>query len=113
MKTREEVLEHLTKVAYSESAMARLMGFLVGAGIKTNDEKLKVVYGASTFEDFLAWYESDDANDNVCCHDCVLCSIINDIAVRLEHAKDNELEAYYAEQLAFLLDEFGLMDDDE
>ena len=110
MRTREEVLEHLMKVAYSKEAMPRLMGFLVGAGLKTNEEQFKVVYGASTFEDFLNWYNNEDVCDGC---DCILCSIINDIATRLEHADDDEIAAYYAEQLAFLLDAFGLVDDDE
>lgn len=111
MKTREEVLEHLMKVAYSREAMPRLMGFLVGAGIKTNEEQLKVVYGASTFEDFLSWYNGEETTCDDC--NCVLCSIINDITKRLEDAEDDFLVAYYAEQLAFLLDAFGLVDDDE
>ena len=112
MRTKEEVLEHLKKVAYSHEAMERLMGFLVGAGLKTNDEKLYVVYGASTFEDFLSWYNNDE---EMACngYDCVLCSIINDISKRLENATDDDEAAYYAEQLAFLLDAFDLIDDEE
>lgn len=110
MKTIEEIREHLTKTAYTKDAVTKIMGFLIGAGLKGDEERLLVVYGASTFEDFLEWINNDDCN---CCCDCVLCSIINDIAKRLESADNDDLAAYYAEQLAFLLDAFDLINDEE
>ena len=110
MKTIEEIREHLTKTAYTEEAVTKIMGFLIGAGLKGDKEQLFVVYGASTFEDFLEWINDDESD---CCCDCVLCSIINDISRRLENADDYEEAAYYAEQLAFLLDAFDLIDDEE
>ena len=110
MKTIEEIKVHLTKTAYTDEAITKIMGFLIGAGLKGDEERLCVVYGASTFEDFLDWLNDDDCE---CGCDCVLCSIINDISQRLENADDDEEAAYYAEQLAFLLDAFDLIDDEE
>ena len=110
MKTIEEIREHLTKTAYTKEAVTKIMGFLISAGLKGDNEQLRVVYGASTFEDFLEWIDNDECE---CCCDCVLCSIINDISKRLENADDDEERAYYAEQLAFLLDAFDLIDDEE
>lgn len=111
MKTIEEIRDHLTKTAYTREAVTKIMGFLIGAGLKGDDEQLFVVYGASTFEDFLEWI-NDDECECECCN-CVLCSIINDISKRLENSQDDDEAAYYANQLAFLLEEFGLIDEDE
>lgn len=110
MKTIEEVKVHLTKTAYTDEAMTKIMGFLIGAGLKEPSEVLYIARGASTFEDFFEWFNDDECE--YCC-DCVLCSIINDISKRLENATDDEETAYYAEQLAFLLDAFDLIDDEE
>lgn len=110
MKTIEEIREHLTKTAYTNEAMTKIMGFLIGAGLKEPSEVMSIARGASTFEDFLEWFNDDECE---CCCDCVLCSIINDISKRLENATDDKEAAYYAEQLAFLLDAFDLIDDEE
>ena len=75
--------------------------------LKSFSKKVKIF---ATFEDFLEWINDDECE---CCCDCVLCSIINDISKRLENANDDDEAAYYAEQLAFLLDAFDLIDDEE
>lgn len=113
MKTIEEIKVHLTKTAYTEEAITKIMGFLIGAGLKEANEQLHVVYGASTFEDFLNWLDEgvDECECDEC--DCVLCSIINDICEKLESTDDEDEQAKYVEQLVFLLDAFDLADIDD
>lgn len=113
MRTFEEIKVHLTKTAYTKEAITKIMGFLIGAGLKEVDEQIPVVYGASTFEDFIAWIDENDDCD--CCEecDCVLCGIINDITDKLENAETEEEQIRYTEQLIFLLVSFDLVDVDE
>lgn len=113
MRTFEEIKVHLTKTAYTKEAITKIMGFLIGAGLKEADEQITVVYGASTFEDFLAWIDENDDCD--CCDecDCVLCGIINDITDKLVNAEAEEEQIRYTEQLIFLLESFDLVDVDE
>lgn len=113
MRTFDEIRVHLTKTAYTKDAITKIMGFLIGAGLKGDNETMHVVYGASTFDDFLAWINENDECD--CCDesDCVLCGIINDITDRLENAETADEQIRYAEQLVFLLESFGLVDVDD
>lgn len=111
MKTREQVVEHLLTHAYTDNAVAKIMGFLIGVGIKGNDEIFKVQIGSLPFDNFIEWFNGDD-DECECECDCILCSIINDIAQKLEGAKTIASEIYYANQLSYLLDAFGLVDDD-
>lgn len=110
MRTFKEIKVHLTKTAYTEEAITKIMGFLIGAGLKKVDEQIAVVYGASTFDDFIAWI--DENCDCDCCEErvCVLCDIINDITEKLEVAETEEEQIRYTEQLIFLFDAFNLAD---
>lgn len=38
MKTKEEIVNHLYNVGYTEQAMHKIVGFLIGSGIKEEDE---------------------------------------------------------------------------
>lgn len=60
MKTKDEILDHLLKNGYSEQAMAKIAGFMIGKGLKTNDEIVLYKKGYLTFDDFWHWLVSED-----------------------------------------------------
>lgn len=60
MKTKEQVLEHLKKTGYTRKSIIKIMGFLIGKGIKRVDEKMVYMRGEHDFMYFLKWFERDD-----------------------------------------------------
>ena len=60
MKTKEQVLEHLKKTGYTRKSIIKIMGFLIGKGIKGVDEKMVYMRGKHDFMYFLKWFERDD-----------------------------------------------------
>lgn len=60
MKTKEEVLKHLMEVGYGENASTKIMGFLIGQGLKTPEEEITYKKGKRTFEDFYNWFNSKE-----------------------------------------------------
>lgn len=55
MKTKEEILVHLIENGYTKEAVTKIMGFLIGAGIKENDEHIFVRMGENTWGVFYSW----------------------------------------------------------
>lgn len=60
MKTKEQVLKHLMEVGYTKKAINRIMGFLLGQGLKTPDETITYMKGDRPFKDFYKWYNSKE-----------------------------------------------------
>ena len=60
MKTKEQVLEHLKKTGYTRKSIIKIMGFLIGKGIKRVDEKMVYMRGEHDFMYILKWFERDD-----------------------------------------------------
>lgn len=113
MKTREEVLNHLLENGYNKKAINKICGFMVARELKTLDEKVKILKGDKTFEDFYRWYYDCDAE--CYCPRCILESLIEDITevllLDMEMGKD-ELVERRAMQLDFLLS-LGEIDDED
>lgn len=59
MKTKEQVIMHLKVAGYKKSEISKIMGFLIGNGTKAPREIMHYVIGTGTFDDFLAWYQSE------------------------------------------------------
>lgn len=117
MKTLNEVELHILANGYKMSEIDKICGYLIGTGIKDADVELCFSIGDGTFDEFYAWFNDipvGDAADTEECSraDCVLCSILRDIAERLENATDKKEQNYYIEQLEFLIDAFDLDEDD-
>lgn len=103
MKSKEEILEHLKNVSYSKCAINKILGFLIGKGIKEENENINVLWdngNKSEWSDFWSWYNDDmDA-------ECILCSLLSDLSDKINEADDKELKERYQLQLDFLLEEF-------
>lgn len=59
MRTKKEIKEHLLNVGYTSVALAKIMGFLIGKGIKSKDETFTVLIGKHTFDYFFDWWNSE------------------------------------------------------
>lgn len=62
MKTLEEVKEHISKIGYTEKAIERICGFLIGKELKDEKEYLCFFKGTHEFSDFLNWFK-DSSTD--------------------------------------------------
>ena len=65
MKTKEQVLEHLKKTGYTRKSIIKIMGFLIGKGIKGVDEKMVYMRGEHDFEHFLQWFEGEGGDEHL------------------------------------------------
>lgn len=55
MKNKEQILEHLLEVGYTDKAIVQICAYLIGAGVKKRAEVLKIRKGDADFDDFLVW----------------------------------------------------------
>lgn len=64
MKTKEEIIDHLLTVGYTEQAMDKIMGYLIGSGIKKEDEIFQYKKGLHQWETFWEWLNTDQNSFN-------------------------------------------------
>lgn len=60
MKTKEEIVKHLYNVGYTDQAMHKIVGFLIGSGIKEEDEVITLKKGSNDWQSFWSWYNKED-----------------------------------------------------
>ena len=106
MRTKEEVKKHLRETAYSKSDVQRILGYLVGAGVKEFDEQMIAKYGDGTWAEFYEWWE--DENE---CEDCVFCDLMNYLCEQHNKSTNEEEKEEISRYIEFLIDDFG--DDEE
>lgn len=116
MKTSKEVFNHLLENGYNKNAINKICGFMVARELKTLDEKVKILKGDKTFEDFYRWYYDATPKEDECyCPRCILESLIEDITevllLDMEMGKD-ELVERRAMQLDLLLSLSEVDDED-
>lgn len=116
MKTFEEVELHLQTTGYKTEGIDKICGYLIGVGLKAPSVEVKILIGTGTFEEFYAWFNDEAATEedetDCCCPSCILCGIMRDIEERMNHAVTVGEKSYFAQQLEFLITEFGLDEED-
>lgn len=107
MKTKEQIARHLEEFGYNTLALNKILGFLIGAGIKEESEKMCVKTNDIKYkwEDFWYWYNSDDTK---CCNDCPLCEMLNELIQIMESETDPDKVQKAHERYEFLVEAFGL-----
>lgn len=112
MRTFEEVEFHLLTNGYKSSEIDKICGYLIGAGVKEPDYELPILIGVGTFEEFYAWFndaeDEDDCDASCDCPNCILCGLMRDIAERMTNAENDTQKEYFANQLQFLVEKFCL-----
>jgi hypothetical protein len=61
-KNYKEIKEHLYLTGYSNEAIGKICGWLIGRGFKSADKAICYKKGSHTFEDFLNWYNGKNNN---------------------------------------------------
>ena len=63
MKTKEEIIEHLKKVGYTQYSIGKITGWMIGAGLKEPSEIIKYKKGLNDFDDFWSWVNSEEDDE--------------------------------------------------
>lgn len=109
MKTKEEILAHMSENGYTPLAISKILGFLIGAGIKEENEEILINAKNLTrnWADFWEWYNSEEKEEE-CCNDCPLCGILNELIHIMETETDPKKVQVAHERYEFLVEAFGL-----
>jgi hypothetical protein len=107
MKTKEQILQHLKVAGYKRSEIGKIMGFLIGNGTKTPTEAIYYSVGTGTFDDFLAWYQSEqDVLEEEKCPICEMFRLVFEAMAIADDNKDERMSDVLDELLDKMLDEF-------
>lgn len=109
MKTKEQILQHLKVAGYKRSEIGKIMGFLIGNGTKTPKEAVRYNVGNGSFDDFLAWYQTEDEcldNDQNKCPICTIFEVLFSAMDSAAESGDLTTLTYLDELMDILLDIF-------
>lgn len=106
--TIEEVREHCATNGYTDAAISKIMGFLIGAGLKGDSEVIKTRRGECTWDDFYRWVKGEEVEE-----EHPLCTLLNDLTTRIKTVKNEKKREKLQRQLDFLVEEFGVVFDEE
>lgn len=59
MRTKEEILAYLKENGHSVDAVTKITGFLIGKGLKSEQEQILYKRGHATWDEFYAWYKNE------------------------------------------------------
>ena len=106
MKTKEQIAQHLEEFGYTPMAISKILGFMIGAGLKEESEKMlvKTTDLKYSWEDFWNWYNSNDEG----CNKCPLCDMLNELIHVMDTEEDPEKVQKAHERYEFLVEAFLL-----
>jgi hypothetical protein len=104
MKTKDQVQEKLLTKGFSEEAVDKIMGFLIGAGLKEVDEKFSYRRGNGTWMEFYDWYTSDDDQEVA---GCPVVGIVEELHNMIDETKDEEFASRLMDYIQFMATTFG------
>ena len=115
MRTKEQIQELLKEVAFTDSALAKILGFMIGKGLKEESEKLCVIIPdqgeGEDWNFFYEWYngafELKDLKEEAC-NKCPLCDMLNECLHIIDNEKDPEKVQKAKERYQFLMEAFKL-----
>lgn len=103
MKTKEQVQNYLMTTGIMKHEVSKIMGFLIGANIKDQDEIFSYKIGDGTFEKFYEWFQNEESEAQ-----CPLCGLIEYLFDELEIVEDEEKAGRLCEYLTFLFNSFDI-----
>lgn len=106
MKTKEQILQHLKIAGYKRSEIGKIMGFLIGNGTKAPTEVIHYAVGTGTFDDFLAWYQSEHDVMEDECPICEMFSLLFSAMALADNRNDMQMCEILDSLLDKMLDEF-------
>jgi hypothetical protein len=87
-RTKEELIKHAKEFGYTNDAINKISGFLIGVGFKDESETILWKIGSGTWGEFFAWYNGREITKTV------FETIMEDIFARLDAAEGAEKERY-------------------
>ena len=114
MRTKEQIQELLSTVVFTEVALQKILGFMIGKGLKEEDEKMKVIIPkegeGENWAFFYSWYKGDFeiSESNVTCSKCPLCEMLNECLDVIDNEKDPKKVQKASERYQFLMEAFNL-----
>ena len=106
MRTKKEVEKHLRENGYTVKALNRILGFLIGTGIKENSEELLIKHGCGHWEDFYKWWNNEDE-----CDDCVFYDLMDYLCEQYNKSTKEEEKEQISRYIEFLTDALGDYDE--
>jgi hypothetical protein len=104
MKTKEQVIHHLETAGYTGPSINKIIGFLIGCGINEENEEVRVLYGANTWDDFWAWFHREEEKKEC----CAICKWLEEIADEMEKEENPKRVQRLHDRYTLLLDIFGI-----
>lgn len=98
MKTKEEIIEHLKTVGYTQHSISKITGWMIGAGLKEPSEIIQYKKGLNDFDYFWAWV--NDELDEFSEEEELVASLITDV---IENANCSDV-TMTMRKLSFLTD---------
>ena len=105
MKTKEEILDHLKTEGYGDYAQAKILGYLIGAGIKEEPEKIILKKGMGEWTHFWSWLNEEEEE---ACNKCPLCEWLNELAAEMEKETDPAKVQKLHDRYSLLIDTFDI-----
>lgn len=107
MKTKDQILQHLKVAGYKRSEIGKIMGFLIGNGTKTPTEAVHYSVGTGTFDDFFAWYQSEeDVREEEKCPVCEMFRLVFEAMEIADAHCETQISDILDDLLDRMLDEF-------
>lgn len=103
MRTKNEVLAYLKENGHSNNAITKIMGFLIGVGIKEPNERIVFKRGENSWEEFFEWYNNEPKKK-----ECPLYNILSILNDRRNETDDIREIARIDDCIGFLVSEFVL-----
>lgn len=114
MRTKEQIKDFLLNVVVTENTLYKIMGFMIGKGLKEESEGIKYLGADNEVGEewplFWKWYVGDldiDFEKNNC-DKCPLCEMLNDLLHTIETETDPKKVQKASEQYQFLIEAFEL-----
>lgn len=95
MKTIDEVKQYLRTTGFTGIARAKIMGFVIGCGLKENEEEWCVRVGTGTWNEFYNWFITDDTD--------ALQQLISEVIEKRDNATSTNERTIRETQLGLLL----------
>lgn len=116
MRTKEQIQELLNTVMFTDEAIHKILGFMIGKELKEESEPMKIIIPKSGegegWSFFYDWYngkfEINEEGKEVACNKCPLCDMLNECLHIIDNEKDAKLIQKASERYQFLVEAFGL-----
>lgn len=88
MKTIDEIKKHLLEIGYDNDAISKISGFLIGSGLKKDNEVIRFKIGTNCWDVFKCWYDNDEKVKELSYQSKVIVESLEELILYLDNVKD-------------------------